>query len=344
MKGKGLYAVFGVIAAAVVVGIIYFGTGANQQASIGALKTKTTTTVPTEDGVGPITTNPNDPGWTRLCRDNKPHLQVLSPNGGEMYVAGQRVTVTWRSCNIRGNVDISLTQPYSTSGFYAWVLGTSYQNSGQGIFTLPTSSQWGNMIYGKKFKVLVGNTDTQVTPQGTFNIFDTSNNLFTIKAPVAGAVVAELVSFTYNDNYNSDIGTHINTEITSNIRVTAQGSDMFIPRSVKVGTSLTDTNVGTTGFVIVPLNVGYAFDPSVSIVSSVSIMSGGIIDSSGRIKITKGQSANLRIVSVVTAPVGSGMKAIQLNALGAAEAASGALISYPTLPASAYRSGFTQGF
>jgi hypothetical protein len=87
------YVVFGLAAALAIIGVVYFGTGANQQASVAALGTIATP-------IGPITTNPNDPGWTKLCKDRKPHLQVLSPNGGETYQAGQQITVKWRSCNV----------------------------------------------------------------------------------------------------------------------------------------------------------------------------------------------------------------------------------------------------
>ena len=30
----------------------------------------------------------------------QPWIQVLSPNGGESYVTGQKITVKWTSCNI----------------------------------------------------------------------------------------------------------------------------------------------------------------------------------------------------------------------------------------------------
>ena len=75
-------------------------------------------------------------------------------------------------------VDINLTQRYSDSGFYAYVLGKSYTNSGQGIFTLPSLNKWGTMIYGENFKILVGNSESQ----GNINADDFSDNKFTINS------------------------------------------------------------------------------------------------------------------------------------------------------------------
>jgi len=113
------------------------------------------------------------PTPTPACTPTTPaSVTVLSPNGGEAYTAGQQIVVKWKSCNIAGPVEINLIQPYM-GGYYAWVLSNSYTNSGQGTFTIPTSSQWGSMIYGNNFKVLVGPT------VGT-NLADLSDNLFTI--------------------------------------------------------------------------------------------------------------------------------------------------------------------
>ena len=120
---------------------------------------------------------------TRACLPTTtPYITVTSPNGGESYLAGNSMIVNWTSCNIVGNVDISLITPHqSGTGFSAWVFGNSYSNSGHGTFVIPKISQWGNMIYGTNFKILVGNTQTQ---QDGTNASDFSDNLFTINKPI----------------------------------------------------------------------------------------------------------------------------------------------------------------
>jgi hypothetical protein len=41
-----------------------------------------------------------DKNWARLCSDGKPHIQVLSPNGGEVYQYDDILNIRWKTCNI----------------------------------------------------------------------------------------------------------------------------------------------------------------------------------------------------------------------------------------------------
>ncbi len=125
--------------------------------------------------------------WRILCRDGKPHIQVLSPNGGEVYQAGQQVEVKWRSCN------------FGTSNVYVQIIGWNPDwfsaegypnrvNTGSTVITIPNSvvvngqSQIPlggyNVPEGKKFSVEVGKQYTVSGP----SIMDRSDNLFTINA------------------------------------------------------------------------------------------------------------------------------------------------------------------
>ena len=81
----------------------------------------------------------------------KPWVKVISPNGGETYIAGQKITVKWESCNIVGNnyeQSIYLSKPSNFEAIpyrLARVApGSAYINS-PATFDLPTDL-FGNNI------------------------------------------------------------------------------------------------------------------------------------------------------------------------------------------------------
>mgnify|MGYP001458557940 CR=1 FL=1 len=93
-----------------------------------------------------------------------PSITVLSPNGGETFLAGQQIEVKWKSCNIdaKDEVYILLDQGSMTQ--------VNSKNDGSEIVTLP--SYWSNVSFGKNFKILVGKLG--------FPINDISDDTFTI--------------------------------------------------------------------------------------------------------------------------------------------------------------------
>ncbi len=114
-------------------------------------------------------------GW--VCQFNPnaaPKLKVTSPDGGEIYTAGQQITVTWKTCSIPSSayVDIFLTMPGINQG----VNLTHTLNDGSQVVTLPSTSTWGQMVYGLNYKITIVGAAT-----------DASDNLFTINAPVQQA-------------------------------------------------------------------------------------------------------------------------------------------------------------
>ncbi len=109
-------------------------------------------------------------GW--VCQFNPnaaPKLKVTSPNGGEVFAAGQQITVTWKTCSIptTAYVDIFLTMPGINQG----VNLTHTLNDGSQVVTLPSTSTWGQMVYGQNYKITIVGAAT-----------DASDNLFTINA------------------------------------------------------------------------------------------------------------------------------------------------------------------
>lgn len=118
-----------------------------------------------------------------------PSIHVISPNSGESYIAGQQIPVTWESANLPASslVDIVVQHHYPggngiAGANYAQNLtpdGTS--NDGTQVVTLPT--QFPSRPFGRYFKILV-----IAHPYALTNtVYDVSDNLFTIQAPVSVA-------------------------------------------------------------------------------------------------------------------------------------------------------------
>jgi hypothetical protein len=144
---------------------------------------------------------------TRRCNStDAPWIQVLSPNGNEVYTAGQQITVKWRSCNLpTPNVITAQLNNKNNTGLYGGrvivpqtttqsTVSDSTQNDGQEIFTLLPV---GDGIYGhgKNFEILLAVHYYQNGVWGSWTSFtDQSDNLFTINAPrtVGGSTSAGL--------------------------------------------------------------------------------------------------------------------------------------------------------
>ena len=124
-----------------------------------------------------------------------PYITVIYPNGGEIFVANQQITVTWTSCNIpntdKVKIYIWLNGTFAFPQLVSPTLGTGLlPNSGSAIVILPdpmTVPVWTTNVsvgqasatYGQHYKVMV--SDQFASPgslgQGKF---DLSDNLFTI--------------------------------------------------------------------------------------------------------------------------------------------------------------------
>ena len=121
-----------------------------------------------------------------------PSITVLSPNGGEVYQAGQQITVKWKSCNFTpsisaGGIDIkiSLSAILPSGENPTWTLSQSSggfsANDGEELITLPVTLENGTSLpYGKNFKIYVSRNDPSAQMPG---LGDLSNNLFTINNP-----------------------------------------------------------------------------------------------------------------------------------------------------------------
>jgi len=129
------------------------------------------------------------------CNSSSPStIKVLSPNGGEVYQAGQQITVKWKNCNvtpnsigiilIKHNPSIAYTQSEG-QGDYAGFSSGNYSTADDGIeqITLPTSSNT-NLISGQHYFVSVIGLGDATNIGSGYTPGDYSDGLFTINAPI----------------------------------------------------------------------------------------------------------------------------------------------------------------
>lgn len=106
-------------------------------------------------------------------------ITVLSPDGGEIYKPGEKITVKWLSENISNDTPINMDLlMYPPNGAYS--LARGIKNDGIEIVTLPTEYYWNNsneadMQFEKIYKVYL------YTGTTTLDLKDLSDNTFTIR-------------------------------------------------------------------------------------------------------------------------------------------------------------------
>ena len=125
-----------------------------------------------------------NPAISNCVSTTPPSITVLSPNGGEVYQAGQQITVNWKSCNIPANANIGIGMNWPGSWTLNFGLSAmSTTNSGTANLTLPSSSSFylpGGFQSGQFYKVSVTAPYIQT---GGISVFDVSDNQFTINKP-----------------------------------------------------------------------------------------------------------------------------------------------------------------
>lgn len=112
-------------------------------------------------------------------KTSTPSISILSPNGGETYTSGQKITVKWKSCNV-GPVGLTLIGfPYPSDREVFLGNWSTNASSGNETVTIP------NSITEGKYVVSVS-TPPETLPSG---VEDVSDNYFTIKALAVSATL-----------------------------------------------------------------------------------------------------------------------------------------------------------
>lgn len=164
------------------------------------------------------------------CNPNitTPSIKVISPNGGEVYTAGQQITVKWTSCNVpntlpvfinlEGNNNITTNIVDATQGVL---------NDGSELVTLPTQGTWQGMQFGQIYKIRVG-----VGPFGNLSgsTSDNSDNLFTINAGT-GCLPTSIPSVTVLSPNGGEV-------FTAGQQITVKWTSCNLPPTAQIGVFL----------------------------------------------------------------------------------------------------------
>lgn len=107
-----------------------------------------------------------------------PYIKVLSPNGGEEYVVGEQITVTWEKCNPGSGSQVMIILKSTQTNFGAEI--ATVPNTGSASITLPSVLGGGqaSVISGSYYKIRLevgGNAMGAQVPYA-----DESDNLFKI--------------------------------------------------------------------------------------------------------------------------------------------------------------------
>ncbi len=142
-------------------------------------------------------TNTNHSPAVACAPTDRPWVKVASPNGGEVFNAGQQITVTWTSCNaiapmsiilIKHDSSVPYTQTEGQHDYAGFTLGgisnyTGTPNDGTQQITLPLSSDT-HLTLGQHYSIIVAGQDDPSIGSG-FNARDMSDDLFTINSAPA---------------------------------------------------------------------------------------------------------------------------------------------------------------
>ncbi len=99
-------------------------------------------------------TLPVNPPTISCLPTSLPSVKIISPNGGEVYNAGQNITVKWETCNIPATTSAKVgIMPVSYQGGTILVsTGAVVPNTGSMNITLPTTATVPNLISGSYYK------------------------------------------------------------------------------------------------------------------------------------------------------------------------------------------------
>ncbi|OGZ62692.1 MAG: hypothetical protein A2998_00435 [Candidatus Staskawiczbacteria bacterium RIFCSPLOWO2_01_FULL_37_25b] len=172
-KQKGISTLVGIIIVVIVAVALFGGVFAYQYYTI---KNNNQPQVQSEQQ------NQNLQGQENL---NNAYIKVISPNGGEIFSSGEKITIKWESekvsevsinayyYDVNGNIGVPDGSNYS---FNEGQCRLTYEpiSASEGIFVFDQNGRCGAMPVGERIKIVV--RDTQDT-----KIRDESDNYFSIK-------------------------------------------------------------------------------------------------------------------------------------------------------------------
>ncbi len=237
--------IFGIIALVVIIGagILVFGKHSN--ANLGA----------SVYGIPAGTITPR----TICIRSGQfmspPSVTVTSPNGGEVYAAGQQITVTWTSCNLPSTTTIALntlTNQVSNAGFGMSNAGTYiFPNTGTATVNLPVPTSIPGWQNGNHFKIRVlatlnpANSNSVLLTDDSDNTFTINPAQLTLTSPNSGTFYqGQAINITWNGGTSSlpihlDLANSAQQTVASIVGSAPYGNGSYswiIPSTVAPGT------------------------------------------------------------------------------------------------------------
>ena len=189
-----------------------------------------------------------------------PQIRILSPNGGELYTAGQQILIKWTSCNIPSGYGVSAnlirnTGYSSTAGFEPvttipesgmTIASGVTANDGQELWNLPDVGE--STVYdagfGQVFKInlfIVPN----ITPSEFPQVYDFTDNLFSINGPQPQTCTLTSTPLSTPVSQNVPVGTI--GFLFAQFKVKAVGCDIDLDRiKINVGGSIVPNNISTS--------------------------------------------------------------------------------------------------
>jgi hypothetical protein len=149
--------------------------------AVDSRDTKPVATVDTQNTIRPIVPAIDSTRSSECNANTPPWIKVLSPNGGEEYVAGENIEIKWETCNISSSKQIFIQlRPESGAMPHNIINAESPVNLNDGIEEVQIPQ---NTIAGQ-YRMRVGHSplDHEATV-----IADISDNPFTINASSSGS-------------------------------------------------------------------------------------------------------------------------------------------------------------
>lgn len=177
----------------------------------------------------------------------EPILFLQSPNGGEEYKEGQKVTVEWDSCNLPQKAKISLNIQNINTGHSYTLLNKDlnyFPNTGKAKVTLPDREFWeekivlSQMEFGEVYRLSIGAMSPykdSTSPDSTDGNFSINKKTTKKKAPVfkkcfAGddAGTFTLDSSSSPESFTYEAGQFVESENTANILLKNGSEDVCV--------------------------------------------------------------------------------------------------------------------
>ncbi|MBP6884194.1 MAG: hypothetical protein KBC17_00035 [Candidatus Pacebacteria bacterium] len=153
--------------------------------------------------------------------DSPPSITITSPNGGEVFTAGEITTVSWTSCNLTGpSININFVPPDSWTLPFGFATGVVPADTFSTSLNIPPTSLFtpDGLQYGTFYKV-------RVSDSGDALVTDLSDSEFTIN-PEATLPAVTTVSATASTSTIEIVGSLTDMGGTDSVSVTFQLSTM----------------------------------------------------------------------------------------------------------------------